>query len=135
MKRSAGLVAAFLFTVTSIGLPASAQTTTTDTGEDLILRLFGVRGWSVECSLEKARGEMSRPEARGRGGSSSGTIYGRDIVGGSCEARANARGPLEMTLVDDSEHFVCPFGDRDADAVCKGVLGAGQSIQFGIERS
>jgi len=113
--------------------PAAAQDR--ERGEDMVLRLFGTGSWSVECTLETDRGRTSRPEARGRGNSASGTILGRDVLSGSCAAEASDRGPLELTLVDDDRAFACPFGDRTGEGTCFGVLQAGETLEWTVERS
>ena len=112
---------------------ASAQDRTE--GQDLVLRLYGARSWAVECTLDTERGRVSRPDAKGRGSVSSGTIVGRDTIGGACTAEASNRGPLEMRLDDPDGHFVCPFGDRAEDGECKSVLPAGETLEIAIQLS
>lgn len=127
------MIAAFA-TLAMTGL-APAMTQDDARGADMVLRVFGSGGWSVECTLETDRGRTSRPSARGRGNSTSGTLLGRGVVGGTCTATASNRGVVQLTLVDEDAAFACPFGDRAADGSCVGVLQAGDTFDWTVTRN
>ncbi|MEL6258899.1 MAG: hypothetical protein AAFQ67_07580 [Pseudomonadota bacterium] len=122
---------AALLALSGTGLGVSAQTTVE--GEDLIIRLSGDRGWKIECELEKEGGGALEPRARGRGRSSTGSIVGRNVVGGACAAEAG-RGDLRLTIVDEMGHFVCPFGEPTDDGLCIGRVGEGETLDWTVER-
>ncbi len=123
-------VAAMALVAASVGLsvPAVAQDDSV-AGETMVVRARGARGWNANCALDTDRGRQARPQARGRGLSSSGVLVGRDVVGGSCTAEAGNRGPLELVFEDDRGAFVCPFNGEEQ---CRTVIAAGQSLTFAV---
>ena len=100
-------------------------------GATFALRAFGYGRWTVTCDLERERGRNTSPRARGDGSSSSGVVLGRKVVGGSCSATANERGPLSIELEDRRSAFDCPFDIEDNDN-CKITIAAGQTVEFDI---
>ncbi|MEO0983646.1 MAG: hypothetical protein AAFX03_13450 [Pseudomonadota bacterium] len=101
-----------------------------ESGETFILRVFGKSTWRVECVMETDRG-TSRPKARGRGSTSSGSVVARDALSGSCTAEASPRGPLQLTLVDNTGSFDCPFGDM-VDDLCRASIAPGDEYAFDV---
>ena len=128
----AGMIAG-LAIVASPLTSSSAQAADEAEGALLVVQLFGSRGWKVECALEKESGKMIKPKARGRGSNSSGSIIGRDVVGGTCQIDASS-GYLRVTIVDRTGVFQCPFENTAADA-CEATYPAGTTTSIQISQS
>ncbi|MCG8442821.1 MAG: hypothetical protein MI723_13545, partial [Caulobacterales bacterium] len=100
-------------------------------GALFVLRVAGGRNWEVSCVLERDRGRDSRPSARGRGASSSGSLVGKDVVAGACEVEAGSGRALMVTLDDQQGEFACPF-DGASEELCQTSFAEGATATFEV---
>ena len=101
--------------------PASAQD---QANGRVILMMSGDRAWKVECVFQKDDGSQSKPNAKGRGGASTGAISAFDVVSGSCDIAAGNKGVLKVRLDERSSAFACPFGAMAEGAACEKIYAA-----------
>ncbi|MFS2319111.1 hypothetical protein RMQ97_14330 [Maricaulis sp. D1M11] len=109
-----------------------ASTASAQSGETVMLEMFGGRGWEVSCEMAQSDGDRINTRDRGRGRIDNGRFAVTDVVSANCSYTVPAEGRLQLTLDTQRGALDCPFVE-DSAGFCRAQFAAGTSGAFSIQ--
>lgn len=100
---------------------------------DVILRVSGSGGWSLECVFQTEDGER-RDRARGRGLGDFDTLRATDVMNAECRYAVDARDQMLVRFIE-ADGFQCPFSQTASIEECQQTFIGEAEGSFVLQRN